>query len=328
MNMSTANVGTSAGSRFRPGKRRVLVIALGLIGLVGLVFYLYLSTPRLTAELRGYALAEELGCHGCHGPRGTGGTSNPRSEEAEVPSWDGGNLMMWAENDAEIREWILDGVTRRHLEEERTRAHRSAGANAHTHAAEGPDTAAHPHVHPSGAEDSTVHTDMPAPETADSSAPAHEHGTGRDPHVLPLQMPAFRDVVDGGELDALVAYVKAVALTGTMPEAARRGRQAAAERGCFGCHGPGGMLGVSNPKSFKGYIPPWRGKDFAEMVRNEEELRAWIQDGIIPRFESNQLASFFSKRQIIQMPAYRDVLTDVELDDIVTYIEWLSEEQK
>ena len=73
----------------------------------------HLRTPELTPELRGYELAEGLGCHGCHGPRGTGGVRNPRAgfrqATGEIPAWDGGNAMMYVKSEDEIREWILEG---------------------------------------------------------------------------------------------------------------------------------------------------------------------------------------------------------------------------
>ena len=96
--------------------------------------------------------------------------------------------------------------------------------------------------------------------------------------------------------------------------------------GCFGCHGPGGRGGLSNPRSFKGYIPPWDGKDFREVVANDDELRSWILDGKIKRFESNPLAKYFTDHQIIRMPAYRKVLKDGELESLLAYLKWLREE--
>ena len=78
-----------------------------------------------------------------------------------------------------------------------------------------------------------------------------------------------------------------------------------------------------NPGSFKGYIPAWSGPDFAELVRDEDELRAWIREGRIQRLESNPVARFFTNRQVIQMPAYKAVLNAAELDAIVAYIHWL-----
>ena len=97
--------------------------------------------------------------------------------------------------------------------------------------------------------------------------------------------------------------------------------------GCFGCHGPGGRVGKRNPRSFKGYIPPWRGRDFNELVRDDEELRRWILDGKIDRLESNPLARYFTGRQVIQMPAYRDILNDEEVEALITYIHWLQNQE-
>ncbi len=57
-----------------------------------------------------------------------------------------------------------------------------------------------------------------------------------------LSMPAYRDRVEGADLDDLVAYVQSV--SGALaPEAgsdAAEGRQLAVAHGCFGCHGPEG----------------------------------------------------------------------------------------
>ena len=263
--------------------RHIGIASMALIA-VAWGFYWYVRTPRATDETAGYALADKLGCHGCHGPRGVGGTPNPGSKETEIPSWDGGTPMMYAESEAELREWILDGVPRRI----------AAGREA----------------------------------SGDSDGHDREHHAATEANAPPVRMPAYRHVIDEDQVDLLVSYVKAVALWEPISEAALRGRRAAARLGCFGCHGPGGMIGVANPMSFKGYIPPWRGKDFAELVRDEEELRSWILDGGIARFESNPIARMFTRRQVIQMPAYRSVVSGEELDDIVTYIQELSRESK
>ena len=89
------------------------------------------------------------------------------------------------------------------------------------------------------------------------------------------------------------------------------------------CHGEGGLIGSHNPESFKGYIPPWRGGDYQELVRSRGELRQWILDGRIDRFESNPVARFFTNRQVIHMPAYREIIDKNALEDIVVYVEWL-----
>ena len=234
--------------------------------------YRWLRSPRLTPELRGHAIAQELGCFACHGPGATGGVANPGSEENEVPAWDGGNAMMYVKNEGEIREWILFGHPLREENEDSTHSH-----------------------------------------------DADEH----DGELI--EMPAFEGLVAGRRLEDLIAYYKAVAKFGPMPEGAREGYRVARQNGCFGCHGPGGLVGTHNPGSFKRYIPPWRGRDYSELVKSDAELRGWILDGGIERLESNPIARFFIGRQIIDMPAYRDRLTDREADALVSYITWLQQ---
>lgn len=73
----------------------------------------WLRTPDESIAEHGRRVAESLGCFACHGPGGSGGVFNPGSESGEVPAWSGGTVMMYAENEAEIREWILDGAPRR-----------------------------------------------------------------------------------------------------------------------------------------------------------------------------------------------------------------------
>ena len=98
-----------------------------------------------------------------------------------------------------------------------------------------------------------------------------------------IPMPAYKDVLSKEEIDAVTAYVVAVAgqeggpAAGT-PEA--KGRALAREKGCFGCHGPDGAGLVSNPGSFKGYIPGWRGPDYAELVRDDGQTEMRVHAGV------------------------------------------------
>lgn len=243
---------------------------IGILALVALLVLAWLRAPRLTPELRGHDLAAELGCFACHGPGGTGGVPNPGSEEKEVPSWDGGTAMMYVNNEAEIREWILDG-------------------------------------HPKRLRN-------------------HQHTEDESPHELPFHMPAFRSVINDDQLADLVAYYKVVANYRNMPDAARAGYDVARRSGCFGCHGAGGLVGHRNPRAFKGYIPPWRGGDFRDLVRGDDELHQWIREGRIDRLESNPAARWFTRRQVIQMPAYGETLSDEEIGSLMDYIRWLQEE--
>jgi mono/diheme cytochrome c family protein len=141
-----------------------------------------------------------------------------------------------------------------------------------------------------------------------------------------IRMPAWRGRLSGAQVDDLVAYVRALAAA-DVPEdvMARKGHAVAERLGCFRCHGPGGRGAGSNPGSLKGYIPPWDGADFEELVANDGELREWILAGRPQRLQANPLARFFLDRQAIRMPAFRGQLTAEELRSLEAYIGWLRE---
>jgi mono/diheme cytochrome c family protein len=61
----------------------------------------------------GQQVAAKRGCFGCHGPQGRGNPPNPGSLKGYIPSWDGGDFPELARDEAEVREWILDGSPRR-----------------------------------------------------------------------------------------------------------------------------------------------------------------------------------------------------------------------
>ena len=61
----------------------------------------------------GRRVAARRGCFSCHGPQGRGSPPNPRSLKGHIPSWDGADFPELARDEAEIREWILDGGPRR-----------------------------------------------------------------------------------------------------------------------------------------------------------------------------------------------------------------------
>jgi mono/diheme cytochrome c family protein len=139
-----------------------------------------------------------------------------------------------------------------------------------------------------------------------------------------IRMPAWRGRLSDAQVDDLVAYLRAVAAA-DLPEdpAVQRGYEVATRLGCFRCHGPGGRGAGRNPGSLKGYIPPWDGFDFTELVAEEAELREWILAGRPPRLQANPLARFFLDRQVIRMPAFRGQITEDELQAIEIYIGWL-----
>ncbi len=140
-----------------------------------------------------------------------------------------------------------------------------------------------------------------------------------------MQMPAYEGVVSDNELMKLVAYVKAVSnFYPEMPAEARKGYEVGKKLGCFGCHGPSGMGGIKNYGSFKAVIPALYGKDFEELCKNEEEIKRWILEGKIDRFQNNSVAMYFINRQKIKMPAYKNYIAENELSELLNFIRWLN----
>src|SRR5688500_13345724 len=139
-----------------------------------------------------------------------------------------------------------------------------------------------------------------------------------------IQMPAWRDRLSFDQVDDLVAYLRASAAVDVPEEpAARKGYEVAERLGCLRCHGPNGRGAGRNPGSLKGYIPPWDGEDFADLVADRGELKQWILDGRPQRLEANPLARFFLNRQAIRMPSFRGQVTEEELQALEAYIGWL-----
>jgi mono/diheme cytochrome c family protein len=216
---------------------------------------------------RGARIAQAQGCFTCHGPGGLRGAPDPGYGMDEVPAWTGGLVTMYANDEAELREWILDGIPRR------------------------------------------VRAD---PE----QMKLREHAV--------VLMPAWRGRLGQGEVDDLVAYVKAVSDMEKPPDGpARAGRDVADTYGCFGCHGPQGRGALPNPGSFKGYIPGWDGADFGELARDDAEIREWVLTGTVQRLQQQRVARFFMERAMVRMPAYQGHVTDAEVTKLLDYIHWL-----
>lgn len=143
---------------------------------------------------------------------------------------------------------------------------------------------------------------------------------GRKPF---LPMPAYRNKLSQQELADLMVYFRAVSAFDTNITAlAYEGMYEAAKLGCFACHGSGGVGGAPNSGSFKGHIPAWDGAEYAEIVRDDGELREWILAGYPKRLWDNPAARHFLEGQMVQMPAYRRVIADDQLTKIMGYIQW------
>ena len=144
-----------------------------------------------------------------------------------------------------------------------------------------------------------------------------------DPGAL-IKMPAYESRLSTKETDDLVAYVLAASHFGAIAdEPASAGHEVAYRLGCFGCHGAEGRGLIMNPGSFKGYIPPWDGADYPELVRDDAELSQWVRNGASDRFLANPFAKRLLRTQAIAMPAYGDRITDDELRALSSYIGWV-----
>jgi mono/diheme cytochrome c family protein len=127
-----------------------------------------------------------------------------------------------------------------------------------------------------------------------------------------LRMPAYRAFLSSSQVDDLVAYLRGVSgqILPAQDEAqVARGGELTAEYHCFSCHGPFGAGGVANPGAFKGYVPGFWGEDYAELVRDDDELHRWIADGQLARISEHPIGGWFFRRQAMKMPAYGEFLS-------------------
>jgi len=92
-----------------------------------------------------------------------------------------------------------------------------------------------------------------------------------------------------------------------------RGAEIASRLGCFGCHGPGGVRPIPNPGARSREVPDWSGGTWMMWNHDERDVRAWIEDG-----RSEHQAP--DRGALIAMPAYGDLLSDEETDDLVAFV--------
>jgi len=139
-----------------------------------------------------------------------------------------------------------------------------------------------------------------------------------------MRMPAFGKRLSPREIEDLVAFVMAASGEPAPDDSlVVAGRDRAEELGCIGCHGAGGRYARPNPGSLKGYVPPWDGADFPELVANKAEFTEWVERGVSRRFDTNPVAKFFLKRAPLKMPAYGKHLAPGDVDALWAYVVWL-----
>jgi mono/diheme cytochrome c family protein len=102
--------------------------------------------------------------------------------------------------------------------------------------------------------------------------------------------------------------------------AVQRGWSVAEARGCFGCHGPGGVTGRDDPGEGIGGVPAFSRDELEAYARNDEEIREWILDGMPRRLRDQAGDTESTAGSLTPMPAWRGIVSDGEVDDLVAYI--------
>ncbi len=139
-----------------------------------------------------------------------------------------------------------------------------------------------------------------------------------------LRMPAYGSTLGDDQIADLVAFacaVEGVDLAGG--EAVAAGRQLARDHGCLSCHGVEGAGGLPNPGSLGGFVPGFAGRNFTDLVRDEQEFREWVLDGSSSRLAANPVVGFFWRRQKLSMPAYRGDLDDRQIGELWLWVQAL-----
>jgi len=107
----------------------------------------------------------------------------------------------------------------------------------------------------------------------------------------------------------------------------QRGFLVAAASGCFACHGTGGLKGFEDPDGRLGTVPPFTREAVLAYARNEREIREWILDGMPQRLRA-EAAADGAAPALLRMPAWRGILSDRQVDDVVAYVKAVSDYER
>lgn len=135
------------------------------------------------------------------------------------------------------------------------------------------------------------------------------------------RLPAVVLLVVTSGLWSLVAF-RAWRTRGISP--VQRGFVVAASNGCFGCHGVGGVTGFQDPDGTLGTVPPFTREALQAYAKNEREIREWIVDGMPQRLRA-EAALDAGEPALLRMPAWKDVLSDRQVSDLVAYVKAVSD---
>ncbi|HEY2924979.1 MAG TPA: c-type cytochrome, partial [Candidatus Eisenbacteria bacterium] len=100
--------------------------------------------------------------------------------------------------------------------------------------------------------------------------------------------------------------------------AVERGRRLAEKNGCFGCHGPEGMQGTSNPGTAAKTVPSY--KALMMYAKSEQEVREWIRDGVTAARAKSETWRANRDAAALRMPAYGKRLSARQIDDLVAFV--------
>jgi mono/diheme cytochrome c family protein len=95
-----------------------------------------------------------------------------------------------------------------------------------------------------------------------------------------------------------------------------RGGQVAARQGCLSCHAAAGRPEDPHPEGTGG-APSFSREDVTEYARDHDEIREWIRDGKPRRLREEEGDA---PPPLLSMPAFRDVLSGQETDDLVAWV--------
>jgi mono/diheme cytochrome c family protein len=102
--------------------------------------------------------------------------------------------------------------------------------------------------------------------------------------------------------------------------AAVRGQRLAARLGCFGCHGPQGSGGTPNPGSREETVPAFTERTQMMYAKTIEDLRGYVLHGAPRHKREDPAYRARMEAAALRMPAYRDFVSDAELDDLIAYL--------
>lgn len=101
--------------------------------------------------------------------------------------------------------------------------------------------------------------------------------------------------------------------------AAEHGRRLAERTGCFGCHGPGGIRGASNPGRTDRTVPTYD-DDLMMFAETPAEIRQWIEHGVTDKRKASETWRAQRDSGAMRMPAFGRRLDARAIDDLVAYV--------